>query len=269
MHPTNMKLFLKSNTPSNVLNRMLSFGVLDHEVADLVYIPQDVAHHPEGSAYIHTCMTVDIAAEISSRENLEAFDNAVLRLAMLCHDMGKVTNTQIYEDGRITAYGHPEAGIAPANDFLLRNKINYTVIEHVLPLVALHMAHIGFYTSDITSKSVRKLIKKLEPTNLQMLAYVIEADASGRGGKYYRQGLPARMKQILDVAATLDNPVDVYPDPLLSGDDIMRLFDIAPSKALGEIKAALYKAQLEGKFNTKIDAIAYAQQHIIIKKEGQ
>jgi tRNA nucleotidyltransferase (CCA-adding enzyme) len=268
MHPQNIKLMLKLERPSVVLEYLHTTRKLDSEIANLVDIPQDSKHHPEGDAFIHTLMVLDEAADISRRYCLDDFSNAVLRLAAICHDMGKVTNTQIYPDGRITAFGHAEAGKDPAFAFLTRSKVNSFVIDAVLPLVVHHMAHIGFYTPDINSKAVRRLIARLNPATLQMLAYIIEADMSGRGGIHYKQGLPDRMYQILKVAETLNDPVDRYPDPLLSGDDIMHLTGIEPSPFLGKVKDVLYKAQLDGRFRTKDEGILFLLQHVILAEKS-
>lgn len=265
MHPQVIKHILQMDKPSTHLTFMANYNKLDPELQALIGVPQDESHHPEGSAFIHTLMVLDEAAEISARENLNAFDNAVLRLSALCHDMGKATHTQIHEDGRITAYGHPEAGIIPASLFLKRSKVNEYIIDEILPLINLHMAHVGFYTPDITSKAVRKLVRKVAPSSLYMLSLLIEADASGRGGKYYKQGLPARMQQILDVAATLDDPTDQYPEPIITGDMIMEIMSIEPSPLLGKIKATLYQAQLNNRFTTIEEGIYFLQHNIRIE----
>lgn len=264
MHPETIKTLLRLQKPSTLLQYLRNTRKLDPELEILVNTPQDESHHPEGNVFTHTCMVVDEAAVISCRENLDPFDHAVLVLSALTHDMGKATHTQLHADGRITSWGHAEAGIIPADAFLRRSKVNEMVINSVLPLVALHMAWVGFYTPDITSKSVRKIIRKVLPATLDMLALVVEADMSGRGGKYYKQGLPERMQQILEVSTTLGNPVDQYPDPLVSGDDIIELTGIAPSPLLGKVKAAMYKAQLEGRFTTREEGRFFLLRHVVI-----
>jgi tRNA nucleotidyltransferase (CCA-adding enzyme) len=267
MHPDSIKLLLKISKPSEILNYLRYTRKLDPEIEALITTPQDNNNHPEGSAYIHTCLVIDEAAEISVRQNLSEFDNAVLRLAALTHDFGKATHTQIQPNGKITSYGHAEAGILPATYFLQRSKVNEFVIQQVLPLVNLHMAWVGFYTPDITSKAVRKILRKLRPATFDMLAYVVEADMSGRGGKYFKQGLPQRMKDILAVAATLNNPVDSYPDPFITGEDIMNITGIEPSPLLGKIKAALYKAQLEGRFSDRTEGIMFLLHHVVVAEK--
>jgi len=260
-------MILNHNKPSEIIIYLQKTRKLHPEIEALLSVPQDKEHHPEGSAYIHTLLVLDEAAEISARENLNGSDNAILRLSALCHDFGKVTHTQIV-DGKITAYGHPEAGIVPAASFLMRSKVNPHIMTHILPLVKYHMAWVGFYTPDITSRVVRRLVSKIQPTNLYMLSLIVEADMSGRGGKWYKQGLPERMNQILKVASTLNNPVDVYPDPLLSGDDIKHITGIPESPLLGKVKAALYKAQLEGRFTTKDEGTFFLLTHVVIAENS-
>jgi len=187
MHALQLKHILSAKKPSIHVRYMAERNQLDPEIANLIGVLQDANHHPEGDAFTHTLMVLDEAAEISAREYLTEVENAVLRLAALAHDFGKATHTQYHPDGRITAWGHPEAGVPFAKTFLEHNNVNPTIIAKVLPLVNLHMAWVGFYTPDITSKSVRKLIRKLEPTNLIMLKHIVEADMSGRGGKYFKK----------------------------------------------------------------------------------
>src|SRR6187402_1676966 len=102
MHPEQLKHLLTMDKPSLHLKWMYNMQKLDPELAILASIPQDPNHHPEGSVWEHTMMVVDEAVLISRREQLSAFDHAILFLAALCHDMGKATNTQVQPDGKIT-----------------------------------------------------------------------------------------------------------------------------------------------------------------------
>lgn len=268
MHMDNLNSLLIVHEPSAMLKYLMQTRKLDVELEALIGVPQDRDHHPEGDAFKHTMMVMDEAAEISERYRLNERDNAILRLAALTHDMGKATHTQIQDSGKITSYGHPEAGILPATTFMQRSHVNPLIMQEVIPLVNLHMAWVGFAMPDITSKQVRKLIRRLQPSNLQMLTYVVEADMSGRGGKYFKQGVPQRMYDIVAVANSLNDPIDAFPDHLVSGQDIMEATGIEPSPLLGKIKAALYKAQLEGRFSTRADGIFFLLHHVVIAENA-
>lgn len=268
MHKEVLETILNANKPSVHLEYLRITRKLDVELAALIHVQQDSDHHPEGDVWVHTLMVLDEAAYISQREYLTEPENAILRLAALTHDFGKVTHTQYHPDGRITAHGHPEAGIVPAAHFLRESHVNQGIIDQVLPLINLHMAWVGFYMPDITSKSVRKLLRKLEPSNLIMLKHVVEADMSGRGGKYFKQGVPQRMYDIMTVANSLNDPVDAFPEPFVSGQDIMETIGIEPSPLLGKIKTALYKAQLEGRFIDRATGIFFLLHHVVVAENA-
>lgn len=255
MHADSTRLLLTMSVPSGLLQYLQETRKLDPELEILQYIPQQTDHHPEGDVFTHTCMVVDYAARLSTFLGLDEFNNAVLRLAALTHDFGKPATTIVYADGRVTAHDHPAQGVPIAEVFLTRSNIHPDIIACVLPLVREHMAHVGFYTPDITTRAVKRLIQRLNPTTIDMLAWLVEADASGRGGQYYNRGMPARMAEIRNVAYSLDT---VYrPEPLIDGNIIMQLLNIEPSKRLGEIKAAMYSAQLRGELTTIDDAVHF------------
>lgn len=172
------------------------------ELYDLDGVVQDSIHHPEGDALVHTLHVVDAMDDIIARENdalaYGSFAYYVLIYAALTHDFGKASTTVVHEDGRITAYGHPKAGIEPANNFLTRIGVDYRIIEHVLPLVAEHMAWVGFYTPEVTRKAIRRLARRLHPTTIEMWALVVEADISGRPP--LPKGLPQKAADMLLLA---------------------------------------------------------------------
>lgn len=253
MNRQNMFDFLSDPIPSNVLWRLRLEDQLDYEIDRLIDVPQDHVHHPEGDAFVHTCMVVDQAAIIAKRERLSNLNSALLRLGALTHDFGKPDTTVIHPDGRITAFGHPEAGVLPAFDFLHRSGIEKRYIPLVQTMIREHMVHIGFNTPDITARTVRRIIQRIAPLSIKMLALLVEADLKGRG-VFHPESL-ARMDEIVHVANNLDT---IHrPDPIISGDVIMRVLNITPSKRLGLIKKELYDLQLSGKITSEAEGIQY------------
>lgn len=150
------------------------------ELRALSGIRQDVSHHPEGSALVHTLHVIDAAINIANRNKLTLHDRFVLINAALCHDLGKANTTIIHEDGRITSWGHDDAGVEPCTTLLKRIGYADTFIQHITPLVAEHMAHVAFKGQKITNRAIRRLIRRLKPATLDLWLMVIEADYAGR-----------------------------------------------------------------------------------------
>lgn len=166
------------------------------EIAALDKTPQHFEHHPEGNAWQHTLWVVQAMEDIIIRDNADAM---ILMFAALTHDFGKPLVTEFnIEKGQWTSYGHDKAGVAPATSFLMRIGAPDWVIIPVTALVLTHMRHIGFYTPEITKRSVNRLARHLKGATWQQWLYVIEADYSGRPPKPAH--LPESASQIAAMA---------------------------------------------------------------------
>lgn len=168
------------------------------ELWDLENIPQDPNHHPEGDALQHTLLVVQAAEQFAEERGLTWHDYRILINAALGHDLGKVSTTEVHEDGRITAYGHPDASVPLAEAMFHRLGVDEKDLAEILPLIREHMAWVGFYMSEITRRAVKRLAKRLAPATIELWALLVEADMNGRPPK--EGGLPARAREILELA---------------------------------------------------------------------
>lgn len=218
------------------------FPALDN----MVGVQQEPRHHPEGDVFVHTRYVVDAMSKIIRREGITDDDTVVvLMLTALLHDVGKAVTTEYIEGKGWTAYGHPEAGVPIAEQFLNQIGAPSRIIDRVLPLVREHMAHIPFFTNEVTPRTVRRIAQRLGKATIQELMYVIEADHSGRPP--LPGGLPERARAILSLSESLQ--VDKgSPAPILLGRHLVGL-GMRPGKHFGTILKAAYEAQLAGEFH--------------------
>lgn len=131
------KALLEAEKPSlffDILSDISDLSVWFPEIENLRHTEQDKYFHPEGNAYIHTMMVLDIAA---GRKSL-AKDPLAFMLSALCHDMGK-TVTTAEKDGRIHSYGHESEGVPIAREFLSRLTDDRRISKYVSNMVLLHM----------------------------------------------------------------------------------------------------------------------------------
>jgi len=179
------------------------------ELLALYGVVQDKEHHPEGDAFIHTIHTINAAHRIAQRESMQEYETIILLNTMLCHDLGKATTTVVHEDGRITAHGHPDAGVVPTMQLLARIGYDPYTISLVVPLVREHMAWVGYFTPEITDRAIRRLARRLMPATMELWIHVVEADISGRPPK--PAGIPAKAREMLEIARKLgvNNGLDI------------------------------------------------------------
>lgn len=183
------KLLLKSEKPSLGLSAGMILGIfkeIHQEFIPLAETDQDPKWHPEGDVWIHTLMTVDEAAKIIQKENLEEDKALTVLLATLCHDLGKPIVTEHMEES-IKSHGHEQAGEEPTKKFLATIGINNLTRDKVVKLVTNHLVPTMFYieetvrNSKISDGAIRRLAKRIYPATIQELVLVSEADHLGRG----------------------------------------------------------------------------------------
>ena len=99
---------LNTKKPSIFFEVLRRADVLDvhfKEIKDLIGAEQPPKYHPEGDAYNHTMLVLDMAAELT--EHLEANRRLEIRFSALVHDLGKgVTPKEEYPHH----YGHENSG---------------------------------------------------------------------------------------------------------------------------------------------------------------
>lgn len=246
----------KSTKPSRGLAFLAATEWIDHfpELNAMRGVPQDPEWHPEGDVWVHTLHCCDAMAELPDWKHCDVETRIVLMLAVLTHDTGKVkTTTQALKRGelRIVSPGHEEASGGLAESFLARINAPHAVCDRVVPLVVNHMAH--FHS--VSDRAVRRLAKRLEPENIRGLLTLMTADSFGRPP--LARVLPDSVRAIAQKAEELavkDQP----PAPLLLGRHLVD-HGFAPGRALGEVLAAAYEAQLAGKITDLNSALRWAE----------
>ena len=163
------KALLKAERPSvffEVLRQTDALSVWFGELQKLIGVEQNPRYHPEGDVWTHTMLVVDKAAGLRDRaENPLGF-----MLAALCHDLGKASTTERVGE-RIHAYGHEEAGIVPAREFLSRFSVEQETEDYVLNMILLHMKPNLMAAQRSGLKAMCRLFdRSVSPNDLLLLA---------------------------------------------------------------------------------------------------
>lgn len=181
----------------------------------------------------------------------KSLDRVVVRLAVICHDFGKVTTTT----PDLRSLGHCQAGEAPTRSFLARIGAPKDVVDRVVPLVREHMAHLN----EINPSAVRRLARRLAPATIDQLVAVIRADHAGR------PPLPAdcpRADELLRAAQECA-VADAAPKPLVMGRHLIQAGLVKPGPAMGRVLSALFERQLAGEFADVEAGVEVARQLVV------
>jgi tRNA nucleotidyltransferase (CCA-adding enzyme) len=233
------KLILLGRAPSRGLDFLRRCGWLRDtpELEATIGVPQDPEWHPEGDVWVHTQAVLDGFAE----QRLGApWEDLVVGLACLCHDLGKPVST-VYAEGRWRSRGHEEAGAAPTRSFLDRMTRQTALLEQVVPLVVHHLKPRQLYQAQAGDAAVRRLARKVG--RIDRLVRVARADEWGRGPGIGDEAPGAWLLERAGALALADRA----PRPLVLGRHLIER-GLEPGPAFGPILEACFEAQLDGAF---------------------
>lgn len=229
-------------------------GWLPSELSNLVGLPQDPRWHPEGGVFTHTGLVCEAAAKRLRKGLVHPNQRNELVFAALCHDLGKVSTTVVTENRylgfveSVTSAGHAEAGVPLAESLMKKLGMPQELTKTVMVLTKEHM------TVAETPKAVRRLSVRLGDVPLKLWAQLVVCDASGRA---CGEVVPEFVTKALELAETLkvtESPVK----PLVTGDMLMQL-GFVQGRKLGEVKALVFEAQLDGAFETAEEGLEFVR----------
>ena len=185
-----------------------------------------------------------------------------LKWAALLHDIGKpaTRGESKKEHGRVTFYGHDEAGREMFCRFAEQMRWSNSDKDNVAALIGMHMHPFHLCnierTGEVTKRAALKLCQRAGD-RLQGLFLLAMADSlAGRGEKK-----PEQMEE--EIAALLDKVLTIYEENirpvlsgprLLTGKDLIDDFGLQPGPLFSTIFEKLELAMVEGEVTSRSQA---------------
>lgn len=188
--------------------------------------------------------------------------SALMKLALLFHDIAKPRTRGVRDDGKVTFINHNKLGVDMIEPDLEYLRLSRKERMYIDMMVEGHLRP-GFLNpaSPTLSRAIFRYFDQYDDWGVDLVVMSVADRLAAQGEK-----VDDDVNERHDKAAVIlldayynRNKILVRPPDLINGDDLMAELNLPPGREIGILLRIVKEAQAAGEVNTKEDAISYAR----------
>ncbi len=189
---------------------------------------------------------------------------SLLKLAALLHDVAKPQTKAVTEEGRTRFLGHAKEGAAIASAIMERLRFSGKEVKLLGMVIKYHLRPGQMSQEGLPSRrAIYRYFRDCGEAGIDILFLSLADHLASRGPDLSLAGWREHAHLVEYVIARHAEQEElVSPASLLSGHDLINIFNMKPGPRMGELLEAVREAQASGEVATREEALALVREKL-------